>query len=145
MAIIWVVVAESSRAKLFEVDSPKGPLKEIDDMIHPAAAMHEQKLTSDLPGRGFDGKGGHHKMEEPTPIKEHEQEEFAKQICAKLEEGRLGNKYHKLVIASAPHFLGHLRKCMGTEVQKLVSEEIDKNIVQLKTEEIRKHLPERIM
>jgi protein required for attachment to host cells len=144
MAITWVLVAESSRAKFFEVDSPKGALKEIDDMIHPASSMHEQKITSDLPGRGYDGKGGHHKMEEPTSIKEHEQEEFAKQVCDKLESGRVDNKYHKLVIVAAPHFLGYLRKCMGSEVQKLVAEEINKNIVQLKNEDIRQHLPERL-
>ncbi|RKZ78862.1 MAG: host attachment protein, partial [Gammaproteobacteria bacterium] len=56
MKSIMVVVADSSRARIFTTDSPSSPLNEIETMAHPEGRMHEQNMVSDLPGKDF-GQG----------------------------------------------------------------------------------------
>src|SRR6186713_1158431 len=60
MGTTWIVCANSSRARLFEVD-PHGPHgvaepREIADYANPAARAHERDLRSDAAGRYY-GKG----------------------------------------------------------------------------------------
>ena len=51
----WILVADSAYARLFYAETAKSTLIEIKSMIHPEARQHEQKLTSDLPGRQAGG------------------------------------------------------------------------------------------
>jgi len=57
----WILVADSSKARLFTVESASGPLIEVRDFLHPESRMHEQELTTDLPGkhRNDTGVGAH--------------------------------------------------------------------------------------
>ncbi len=57
MKLTWLVVADNSRARIFSVDSRMGPIQEIESIEHAEARLHEQNMTSDLPGRS-NGKGG---------------------------------------------------------------------------------------
>jgi protein required for attachment to host cells len=142
----WVVVADSSRARVFKAQSAFGPLQELAALAHPEARLHVQELTSDLPGRAFDssGLGPRHAMEQASDPKENEAMKFARQVAEYLETSQEEGKFNKLVLAAAPKFLGYLRQCLSTRVAALVSREIDKDLVQQTTEDIRRHLPERL-
>lgn len=143
MSKAWVLVAESSRARVFSIDSPTGPLHEIHAMVHAESRMHEQELTSDLPGRDANpGSGAHHAVEPEVSPKEYEAQVFAKQVIGYLEQARQKGRFEKLVIAAAPKFLGHLRAEMGGPLAALVDKEVDKNISQESPERIRELLPE---
>ena len=145
MSHAWILVADSSRARIFEAKNAIGPLTEIEDLMNPESRMHEQNLTSDLPGRAYDSHGSNrHAMEEKTSAKDHEAENFAKLINRHLEKLRTKGMLKKLVVAAAPSFLGVLRKKLNANMTKLISTEIDKNLVQLDILDVRKHLPERI-
>lgn len=145
MAKTWILVADSSQAKIFTVDKPLGPLEKLDTLDHPAGRQHEQQLTSDLPGRSFDISGqGRHAMEESTAPKEQEAINFAKEIGSHLEAARNKGDFTKLVMVSGPAFLGLLRKNLSAETMKLVTDQVDKNLVQQESAEIRTHLPERL-
>lgn len=138
----WVVVAESSRAKIFELDKRNLPLKELEGFAHTPSRVHEQQLTSDLPGRSNDSHGhGSHKMGTHTSAKQHESQEFAKTIGNHLDSARCQGKFDKLIIMSSPAFLGQLRKQLSSETRKYVHSEIDKNLVRHNTSEIQEHLP----
>ena len=138
----WVVVAESSRAKIFELDNRNTPLKELEGFAHTPSRAHEQKLTSDLPGRSQDSLGhGSHKMGSSNAIKDHESQEFAKTIGHHLDTARTKGKFDKLIIMSPPAFLGKLRKELSSETNKFVVSEIDKNLVRHSTQDIQEHLP----
>lgn len=141
MAGIWVLVAESSRAKIYEAYSSQGELREVDDLVHSESRLHEHNVTSDLPGRTAGQNASQHALEEPTSYKEHEAELFAKTIDGKLNAARVSGKFDKLIIAAAPHFLGLLRKNMNANTAKLISAEINKNLVDFDVSEIRGHLP----
>ena len=142
----WVVVADSSRARIFKAETPLGPLHELETLAHPEGRLHTQDLTSDLPGRAFDttGEGGRHAMEQQVDPKEREALKFARQISEYLEAAQDESKFHKLVIVAAPRFLGHLRQCLSTRLNGLIAHEIDKNLTQQTAEDIRRHLPERL-
>lgn len=145
MANIWVVVAESSRAKIFTMNSPDGALSFKESLEHPEARQHEQNLVSDLPGRTFDsaGQGRHAKEEEVGPKKE-EALRFAKQIAEYVEAARTRNEIERLVLVAPPQFLGFLRNYLSTPSAGLVSQEIHKDLVKHDDMDIRRHLPERL-
>ncbi|KAF0191146.1 MAG: host cell attachment-required protein [Gammaproteobacteria bacterium] len=146
MGTIWILVAESSRAKVYEMLSRKAPLLEIDEFSHPESRQHEHDLTTDLPGRSFDsmGLGGRHAMEARESAKEHEAKVFAKTLGVYLEAARIKKRFDDLIIIAAPAFLGLLRKNLSDGTNQCVTEEIGKNLVQHDVADIRAHLPERL-
>ena len=141
MSKTWVVVAESSRAKIFELSKKNAPLKELQGFANTASRSHEHNLTSDLPGRVNNSTHGSHKLSSHTSPKEHETVEFARTLGSHLDEALNRGEFDKLVIMSPPGFLGHLRKEMSYETSKHVVSEIDKNLVRHSTSDIQSHLP----
>ena len=142
MAKTWIIVAENSRARVFETDRKNPQLREIRGFAHPEARLHEQELTSDLPGRTFDSAGqGRHAMEQDVSPKRHEAMQFAKQLAEYLIERRRHNDFDHLGLVAAPAMLGMLREKLDDETRKRVRFEIDKNLTRLPVQEIRAHLP----
>ena len=142
---IWVLVADSGRARLFQAEGTIGALQERTDLVMPTSRLQEQELVSDRPGRAFDSVGeGRHAMEPPTPAKEVESGRFAAELATLLESERQRGAYKRLVLVAPPAFLGQLRGALSDSVKTLVSAELDKHLVQLDAEAIRRHLPERL-
>lgn len=141
MSKTWVVVAESSRAKIYELDKKNAPLKELQGFAHTASRSHEHNLTSDVPGRVNNSTHGSHKLSNHSSPKAHESVEFARIIGGHLDEARNRGEFDKLIIMSPPGFLGHLRKELSNETSKHIVSEIDKNLVRHHTSEIQAHLP----
>ena len=145
MANVWLVVAESSRAKIYQTDLNLSGLTEIGDFVHPASRQHAQEISSDLPGsRASSGAGSHHSVDNETGIKEEEAIEFAKQIDAHLEKSHNQGEYDKLAIVAAPAFLGLLCKNMNAKVSDLVVYELDKNLLHCSGDELKGHLPAKL-
>ena len=141
MSNTWVLVADSSCAKFFEADSEADTFNEVIDLLHPESRMHEQKVTSDLPGSHAGVGGSRHGFEGQTGIKEHEAVNFAREIDAQLETGRNTGQFNRLVVAAAPAFLGVLRKNISPNTAKLITHEINKDLVKFSVRELRNHLP----
>lgn len=141
MCASLVVVAESSRARIFTMENPNTPLTELQDMLHPEGRAHTHNLTSDLPGRSFDRQGqGRHAMQDPVDVKEQEALVFAEQL-ADFINTKFGERgMDRLYIAAAPHFLGHLRKKLGDEAKRHIVRQLNKNLVTMDEAEIRRHL-----
>ena len=138
-----IVVADSTRARIFTADSPSSPLNEIETMAHPEGKLHDRDITSDLPGKnsGGGGSGGHAYQDETDP-KKHELAEFAKRVADYLDDARNANKYSNILVVAAPAFLGELRAQLSSETNEKIVFELDKNLTHHSTEDIRKHLPE---
>lgn len=138
-----IVVADSTRARIFTTDSPSSPLNEIETMAHPEGKLHDRDITSDLPGKnsGGGGSGGHAYQDETDP-KKHELAEFAKRVADYLDDARNANKLSDLLVVAAPAFLGELRAQLSSETNEKIVFELDKNLTHHSIEDIRKHLPE---
>ncbi len=145
MKSTWVVVADSTRARIFKADNSVGPLNELETLVHPESRLHERELISDAPGRAFDRAGqGRHAMGQQVSPKQHELEAFAKQLAERLDHARETGELEQLVIVAPPNVLGTLRKALSQEVSRLVTLELDKNLSRLAPQDIRGHLPERL-
>ena len=141
----WLVVADNSRSRIFCMESRTSHIEEIKSIVHTEARLHEQNMTSDLPGRGNGsaGAGGHAYQDVVSP-KEQENINFSREVANELDSARKENKYKQFVLVAAPEFLGNLRNQLNAQTQKLVCFELAKNLSHLNAAEIRKHLPERL-
>lgn len=141
----WLLVADSVRGRVFQIDSPTGSLTEIITLAHPEGRLHEQALTSDLPGRTFDRAGqGRHVMEDRISAKEQDNIRFAMRIAEHLDAMRMERKFERLIIVAPPEFLGILSAKLSAATEKMVSMRVDKNLAQKSAKEIRTHLPEQL-
>ena len=60
----WLVVAESARARICALDGYNNVVREIEDLVQPAARLRGAELTTDREGRSFDSAGqGRHRVE----------------------------------------------------------------------------------
>jgi protein required for attachment to host cells len=142
----WVLIADTTRARVFLAEKPMGGLEEVDVLVHTESRLHEQELTSDQrPGRrqGSDGTGGHSMGHEDDP-KRQEHLRFARQISNYLAEAHNDRRFERLYVVAAPAFLGDLRGSLPKAVAQSITGEIPKNITRLAVAEIREHLPERL-
>jgi len=143
MSKIWVLVSDTTRARVFATDKARGPLTEVETLLHAESRLHEQELTSDArPGRNTGGNGGAHSLGHEVDTKKHEGIKFAKTICDYLNLAHASNRFERLYIMAAPSFLGELRHNLSRPVSQAVSEEIAKNITRMDPGVIREHLPD---
>lgn len=141
MSSTWVLVAESSRAKLYSATDRFAPLVEIHDLVHPASRLHEGDLVSDTPGSDGGSVGqGRHVLDAETTARAHESLGFAKELAEHLNLGRTEGAFNRLVLIAPPAFLGVLRDSLNKEVKDLISQEVNKNLVQQSSEVLRAYL-----
>ena len=70
MKTTWVLVTDSSKARILATENPKESLLELEVLDHPQGRQHAQELTTDLPGKAMDSSGkGRHAMGNTTEPK----------------------------------------------------------------------------
>jgi protein required for attachment to host cells len=137
----WVVVAESSRARIFSLRGYLTPMEELKDFVNPAARTPEHDLISDRPGRTTDSTGGQRHAKEPqVSPKEQVVLSFAREVADHLEQGRARGDFERLIVAAAPEFLGLLRRSLSDATRQKIKREIHKNIVREDEQTIRGYL-----
>jgi len=141
----WILVADSSRARLFLADTASSPLVELETFTHPASRQHEKEITTDLPGKqngkGINGSFAHAMTQETDP-KHQEAINFAREVTQHLNKSHSKNKFRQLIIVAAPSFLGLLRDNLNHNTRRSLTLQLDKNLTQYKPEDIRKYLPQ---
>ena len=147
MAGVWIVVADSARARIFAPVVRHGlDLEQVTEILHPESRSHTRALTTDRPGRTFDSEGpGRHGMSESVSPKEHEAWKLCKELADEIETARAQERFDRLVLVAAPAFLGELRKTLSDQSARLVVSELDKNLAQMNTQDILKHLPAEVL
>lgn len=137
----WILVADSTRARIFTADTPSSPLEEIEGFSHAEGRLHDREITTDLPGKIKSVGGGGHAFEQPTDPKKHEADTFAHHLAQYLEGAHNTNRFEQLLIVASPAFLGLLRNQLPEQIKKLVRFELDKELTMLSIADIRQHLP----
>lgn len=138
MQTTWIVAADSSRARIFELHGLREPLREIEDFVNPVGHAQERELDRDARGRYF-GKGEReqgHTAEPHVDKSEHEAELFSKRVGEYLDQARVEHRYDKLRLIAYPKFLGLLRQNLSEEARRMVEEEVSKDISMMKAREI---------
>jgi protein required for attachment to host cells len=161
MHTTWVLAADSERARIFELSDSDNTLQEIQDMVNPEGRMQEREVVTDREGRygqgstgaaggtpgsspGNPGPGGHghqsHTAEPQQTPREHDIEMFTKQVVRYIDQARTENRFDKLRVIAAPRMLGLIRQNLSKEAQKMVEEEIPKNITGLEDHQLKEFL-----
>lgn len=141
----WVLVADSSRARIFTASKSTSPIVEFRDLVHSEGRQHEREITSDLPGHNSGASiSNRHAMGSETDPLQQEAINFSREINQNLDQARLSKVYDRLIVVAAPAFLGLLREHMSPATSKLVAYELNKDLTKMNATEIRKHLPERL-
>lgn len=144
MAGSWIIVADSSRARIFWPVQQGRALDQVAEFLNPAARAHERDLTTDRPGRTFDSEGpGRHAMSENVSPKQHEAWKLCKELADFIETARAQGRFDRLILVAGPALLGELRKTLSDHTSRLIVDTQDKNLSDMTAEEILKHLPDQ--
>ena len=142
MGNTWVVVADGTRARLFNRHKNR-TLEEFDTLLSPEHRLHEGDLVTDRDGRAFDSAGsGRHAMGNKNVAKDHEMANFAKRLAARLDQGRTAGELERLVLIAPPRFLGQIRAHLSGPAADLVALTIDKELTTLSADKLAAHVPE---
>lgn len=139
MTATWILVADSSRARIFSANKAHQPLHEIGRFEHPEGRAKARDLLAEQQGNGS-GSGD---LECAAP-RRNEALSFARELAEHLRMGRTQGQFERLYIAAAPTFLGLLRSKLDAPTSQLLVDTLDKDLTQLDADAIRKHLPERL-
>ena len=145
MSTTWILCANASRARLFEVVAHSDTPREVRDFANPAARAHERDLDSDASGR-FYGRGEHqgHAAAPHESTAEHETERFAESLREYLDRARSEHRFARLWVVASPAFLGHLRRNFGKPLAECIELTVDKDFTtDTPTEIFRRALAER--
>jgi protein required for attachment to host cells len=141
--IIWVLVADAARARLFQVEPPQQTLSAALGRELIGSNLPSREIASDRPGRTFDSGGeGRHAKEPPTDPARHAQQEFARDVVRLLDEHKESRAFDRLIVVAPPQFLGDLRALMPQQLRQAVSAEIAKDLSKLPLHELQDHLAE---
>lgn len=141
----WIVLADSSRARIFQTDAPltEGPTV-IDELVHPASRLRDSELESDRPSRSFAERGAPHTDLGEGVAHEHEAQVFALELADYLDAARLQGRYEGIVLAAPPRFLGTLRKALTPNTLATVHQSLDKELTQIPEHQVLEALRSRI-
>ncbi len=130
METVWILAADSSRARIFQELDHQHHLLEVQDFAHPAGHASGRDIDSDAGGRFYGKSGGTqaHTAQPATDPVQHENELFSKAVGEFLDKARNEHRFDKLHVIAPSRFLGLLRRNLNKETQKLVDEEIVKDI-----------------
>jgi protein required for attachment to host cells len=144
---IWILIADSSRARLYSVDTAHRPMMLCESFEHQESRAMEHDLVTDRPGRMPQSHGGAHPghgsrsgMEPGTTAKEHEHEIFARTLADALKVHLSHHDYCRLILVANPEFLGILREALSEQVKKHVSASVNRNYTSLDAQELEQHL-----
>ncbi|HZS69998.1 MAG TPA: host attachment protein [Burkholderiales bacterium] len=150
MTTTWIIAADASRARILQVTDREGHLEDVQDFVNPSARLHERDLTTDVEPRfnghggvgkpGSDRTGGPRSDREAKRRADYETEVFVRELGEFLDKARTAHRYDRLHLIAPPKFLGQLRKELGKEVQKLVAEELPKDLSWLNTRQLEQSL-----
>jgi len=126
----WVLVANGSRARLFERDPENGAMRELSAYVHPATRMKGVELGHDRPGQSM--KSAAHTQYEPhTPVGERELHEFAQQLSEELEAAAHDNRLARWTLIASNPLLGRLRAALGHGAAARLERHVERDLTTL--------------
>jgi protein required for attachment to host cells len=145
MRTTWILIANSSEARLFQAQKTTKDMTLLHEFKHPESREKGLDLVADLPGRYRNGSLPKSSYQDPSSPKELEAERFAHQLAIILDEGRNSNLYRGLIIIAPPHFQGLLNKSFNIHVKDRIVNTLDKDYTKLKNHELGGYLHGKVL
>ncbi len=145
-----ILVADSSRARLFLVDQTSVGLELFESLDHAQSRAKVGDLVADSHGRKPGGHpiaasgsphtasahAGRPGAEPDTNPKEVEAQKFARELAGRLELRLNQRTFDELVVVADPHFLGLLRAAVSRNVERHVTAWLHKDFTKLDPREV---------
>ncbi len=144
MPTTWILVANSSKAKIYGNEGPKKGLKLMKELAHPQSREKGSSLISDRPGHFKSSGSARGSFSQQTDPRDQEKMRFAQEVAKAIEKGRTGKNYQRLILCAPPDFLGTLNSVLGNQVRSLVSAAISKDYTKIDEKKLAGHLGEFI-
>ena len=108
MNTVWILVCDSSRARIFEVLDGESVWRVVEVLGHAESRSKASELVSDHSGqRSSEGASTHHNALAPSSDpKEVEKGRFIHSLATRLDEAMCARLFHRLVLVAPPHTLG---------------------------------------
>jgi protein required for attachment to host cells len=140
----WIVVADSTRCRIFSQSGQFGPLAELTDLVSVRGKLRDQDISADRPGRTVNSHGLRHALSPHTESTDQEAIRFAKEISDHLQAACLAHRCSSLYVIAEPRFLGVLRAAFSAHVRDAVKAEIPKDLTRQDPDTIRQRLRETL-
>lgn len=114
----WVVVANGSKAVIYQWPGLNDPLTEIECVLNPENRMQNRELATGSIGQSIAGRAG---LAPRILPKEHVRDEFARRVAQGLNDARKNGSYDELVVVSSNPFLGELLAQLTPEARELLA------------------------
>jgi protein required for attachment to host cells len=124
----WILVANSSRARLFERRARGGALKLVREFRHPESRERSEDLVSDQTGHVHPGFAGRiSAYAPPTSPKRNAQQHFALELAKELAHGAAQGSYDDLIVSASSPFLGMLKKRLPAQAKARLRRTLEKD------------------
>ncbi len=141
MDTIWILVADSAFARILECESIQAKPIEREVLMNPTARQKQQDLVSSKPGRGsLSGGEGRHQYGGDEETRQHEVDQFAQSVVARLSQAQQAKAFTQLVLIAAPKFLGQLRQHLTPQLSACIHRDLNKDLVRMDVNDIMAHL-----
>lgn len=157
MTTTWTIAANAGRARIFSDTDSATSLREVEDLVNPAAQQRVLDTVTDKMSPRSAGGSGHNigggqgggfehaaqagapgKLYQPaTTPAEHEAQKFARDISQYLVQAHQDSKFQQLVVSASPEFLGVLRATFEPQIKSLIKLEINKDYTHSNGQELR--------
>jgi len=132
MNVVWILVCDSARGRLFETrgNNPSWNLLEVFD--HAESRSKSSELASDRMGQSTSQGSVHHGALAPaTSPKDVEKGHFIHALATMLDKGLRSSRFDRLVLVAPPHCLGMLKNELTVELEKHLMATVDKDLTNI--------------
>lgn len=118
----WILIANASRARVFQQQEEDAPYTLLQSFEHPASRRHSSELGDDERGRaGADQAFGAAAYEARLEPQRKEHLRFAGELAAFLEQGAQHGQCRSVRLFAASPFLGELKAQLGDATQRILA------------------------
>lgn len=142
---IWILVSDSSRARLYSVDTAHRPMILREAFAHAESRAMEHELVTDKPGRMMQSPSQHESHGSGSAVGPHdsaktlEHRRFAHTLADSLNAHFIRHDYARLVVTANPEFLGLLRENLIEPLRK-TAVSVNKNYTHLDAQALERQL-----
>ena len=134
--VTYIIVADSHSARIFSKLNKKSPLELLHQLVADLDLKEHKKPTKTYSNDGT----LRHGVEPHTDPREVEKQHFAHEIINFIDHALKQNEFEDLILVAPPKMLGFLSNDLGEQLSKRVIKKIDKNITEMKIDELEKYL-----
>lgn len=146
MTNTWILVADSTRARLFEQGPADKTFGEVACFTNPDGHAPGRRAAEDRLPRVNESVGRvRHAIEPRTSLRDKSTDHFAHTLAEALAHGHNDHLYDRLVLVAPAHFLGVLRGNLGKLVAGCIVGEIGRNLTTRPVAELHASLPREML